>query len=515
MANGSENIEARLAAYIEGDLPDSERGAIEQYLAQNPAHRQLIEDLRGQKRQLSSLPRERAPAEVLDHLQSHLERQALLENVEDAASSMHINRWPQWTAVAAMLLLAVGLGFLVVQVLPGGNLNREQVAIAPPSVQQLPEVPALGDEERADRSLVEAAKRDENAADPDAKAFVGKGGFNTMSGRRGDDFVDKIASDMSKKSMDELEALALNNGSAIVVNTDDPLITQNLLASYLGRNEYAFKPVQPEVALNSKDVPAELKQKLQQEAPPAAQVQQQAIGSVVEKVNQRPEELKFNLKSEDAYLVVKNVSTEQAQSINRLLNEQRAGRQNARYYSNFDLYPELQDQRQRQVQEQITLQANAPLQEGVNSAANVLGRASDGAGSAPGAAPAPNPAPESAPNTAANVAGETAPANAGTQASTQPSEMQQALQSGTTNAAQVEHSQAKQGVAGGGELTDVLIVVRAEPAAAQNRVQSTDAAQTPAVQPTDVPAPGTTQPTDAPIEPIPTPATLPSTQPSE
>ena len=168
-----------------------------------------------------------AAVEVLDHLQSHLERQALLENVEEGADSMRINRWPQWGAVAAMLLLTVGLGALVFAMLPGGAFNHETVAIAPPSMQNLPSAPSLDakDESPEKRDAVaSAATRRES----DADAFLGKSGEPRLpadasdtvrSSKQSDDLTAK-PSEFSKGGGGPLPPatpdLALNNGSAIV-----------------------------------------------------------------------------------------------------------------------------------------------------------------------------------------------------------------------------------------------------------------------------------------------------------
>ena len=59
MAN-TENIEAKLCAYIDGDLDAQGRAEIEKHLAANPQHRGLIEQLSKQRDLLRQLPREEA-----------------------------------------------------------------------------------------------------------------------------------------------------------------------------------------------------------------------------------------------------------------------------------------------------------------------------------------------------------------------------------------------------------------------------------------------------------------------
>ena len=125
MAN-TENIEAKLCAYVDGELDPAGRAEIEAHLETNPQHRQLMTQLMQQRDLLSGLPRERAPEDLFESMQNQLERAVLLDG--DAApggaagGSPHIagriNRWPQRFAAAAVLLLAVGLAAVIYFVLP-------------------------------------------------------------------------------------------------------------------------------------------------------------------------------------------------------------------------------------------------------------------------------------------------------------------------------------------------------------------------------------------------------------
>src|SRR5262245_58072052 len=114
MAQNQEQIEARLCAYIDGELDAAERAEIEKHLASNPVHRKLIEELTGQRDLLKGLPREKAPAEISETLQSQLERSVLLGTPGEAMDEpiLRINRWPQRGAIAAIIMLTAGLGFL-------------------------------------------------------------------------------------------------------------------------------------------------------------------------------------------------------------------------------------------------------------------------------------------------------------------------------------------------------------------------------------------------------------------
>ena len=162
----TEHIEAKLAGFIDGDLPDADRAEIEAYLDGNPAHRTLIDEMRRQKQVLTQLPRATAPPEVLDHLQGYLERAALLGDAP-APGAMRIGRgratgeatpgakerkpaeasggraaggghgyghggghWGgQWGAIAAVLLLTAGLGSLIYAFLPSAGPGAKAIVL--------------------------------------------------------------------------------------------------------------------------------------------------------------------------------------------------------------------------------------------------------------------------------------------------------------------------------------------------------------------------------------------------
>ena len=118
MAN-TENIEAKLCAYVDGELDAAGRAEIEQHLATNPQHRQLMVELSEQRRLLGGLPRAKAPEDMLEAVQNQLERSALLDQgggdggpnpkscqkaeacprdgrpTQDRSASGGIFRWPQ------------------------------------------------------------------------------------------------------------------------------------------------------------------------------------------------------------------------------------------------------------------------------------------------------------------------------------------------------------------------------------------------------------------------------------
>src|SRR5437762_1407777 len=58
MPQSSEQIEAKLCAYLEGELDEQGRAEIEKHLAGNPAHRKLLAEVAGTRDLLRALPRD-------------------------------------------------------------------------------------------------------------------------------------------------------------------------------------------------------------------------------------------------------------------------------------------------------------------------------------------------------------------------------------------------------------------------------------------------------------------------
>jgi hypothetical protein len=128
--SNSEDIEARLCAYIEGELDGPARAEIERHLRANPAHQKLIDDLIRTRAMVRSLPRAQAPADVAEQFLGQLERTELLGSENDDVATVvgRINRWAQIRAIAAVLLLTGALAGLIYLALPPGA-NRDPKAV--------------------------------------------------------------------------------------------------------------------------------------------------------------------------------------------------------------------------------------------------------------------------------------------------------------------------------------------------------------------------------------------------
>jgi len=136
MSQNSETIEARLAAYVDGDLDAAGRAEIEKHLAANPQHRKMMQELMETRTMLRALPREKAPIELVETLQGQLERSSLLGQDGGVGEVIRISRWPQIVSVAAILLLAVGLATVVYVVVSPGQGPSYTINTPAPMVEE-------------------------------------------------------------------------------------------------------------------------------------------------------------------------------------------------------------------------------------------------------------------------------------------------------------------------------------------------------------------------------------------
>jgi hypothetical protein len=129
MAN-TEDIEAKLCAFVDGELDDAGKAEIQRHLATNPQHRRLLDELTQTRDYLRELPRAVAPPDILESLQGQLERAALLGDDAGASDTiLKIGHWSQAKAIAAVLVLAVGLGAIFYFMLPSTHVPPPEVAM--------------------------------------------------------------------------------------------------------------------------------------------------------------------------------------------------------------------------------------------------------------------------------------------------------------------------------------------------------------------------------------------------
>ncbi|HZZ43805.1 MAG TPA: hypothetical protein VFE58_12780 [Tepidisphaeraceae bacterium] len=134
MSSNTENTEAKLAAYVDGQLDPDQRAQIEQYLRANPDHQRLLADMIAQRQAVRDLPREKAPADIYDAMQAQLERSILLDDSGlNAPPSVRHSRRSQAFAIAAIALLAIGLAAVLYFALPSTRPNPVEIAATSPA----------------------------------------------------------------------------------------------------------------------------------------------------------------------------------------------------------------------------------------------------------------------------------------------------------------------------------------------------------------------------------------------
>jgi hypothetical protein len=258
----TEYIEARLCAYVEGELDAQGRAEIEQHLADNPQHRQLLEQLVEQRQLVRDLPREKAPEDLYESFASQLERSVLLEGDQrEHHEPMRISRRPQFFAAAAIVLLTITLAGVLLMVLPRGPARRpSEFAIAPapttapmalnviPATENVADklASAEGPENKAVAS--KSAALDDTRA-PMAKAFKRSDDvFAEGAGRQTLEQQSKSGAGQSQIFASDLDQrLSAINGArkpvVVTVSTNDPYHAQDQVRRYLVSNGISWQPL--------------------------------------------------------------------------------------------------------------------------------------------------------------------------------------------------------------------------------------------------------------------------------
>ncbi len=110
----------RLESYLDGTLEAGLRAEVDRELAINLPLRKLMGELASVRDWVSGLPRAAAPGDLVETFQGHLERSALLgeAGMPEGELVPRMDRWSHFMSVAAILLLATGLGLVLYKVLP-------------------------------------------------------------------------------------------------------------------------------------------------------------------------------------------------------------------------------------------------------------------------------------------------------------------------------------------------------------------------------------------------------------
>src|SRR5688572_12549692 len=104
-----DRIESKLAAYIDGQLSTEEAAEVERHLEADPRQRRVVEQMLRARHWLATLPRVRAPADLLESIDPTLERSALFADDSGSHSRWRTLVSPQALALAATLALVLTL----------------------------------------------------------------------------------------------------------------------------------------------------------------------------------------------------------------------------------------------------------------------------------------------------------------------------------------------------------------------------------------------------------------------
>lgn len=271
MSQNQEIIEAKLCAYVDGELDPDGRAEIEKHLEANPQHRRLLESLRATRDLLKWLPREPAPPELAETLNGQLERSVLLDDDQET-SQRHV--FPRILAAAAIIVLTAGLAAAVFFALPKAQRNVVAIRGAGDATSHSalsagtpvgPSTLPLSLDERLHQDGAPADKvaDQENsvaAASPVARAMdVGK----RLESQESREELEKLANQVTQNSAaywaNDASVLRnatepLNHALVVLVRSNNPDGAQRQLTQYLRTNGIQWKPAEP-ANLNGQGAP--------------------------------------------------------------------------------------------------------------------------------------------------------------------------------------------------------------------------------------------------------------------
>lgn len=122
---GKRSIDEQISAYLDDQLSSAERAEVDRQLSESPQLRQQLEQMRKLRTLLNELPRHSAPPELADSVLGDLERQMLLSDDLDSTPRGGLpSGWSRNLAVAAVLVLGVGVGFTVYNMFQIGHVAK-------------------------------------------------------------------------------------------------------------------------------------------------------------------------------------------------------------------------------------------------------------------------------------------------------------------------------------------------------------------------------------------------------
>lgn len=239
MPSNQEIIEAKLCAYIDNELDAAERAEIEKHLATNPQHRRLIEELRRTSALVHNLPRESAPAELAEAFNAQLERTILLEGASDRQTPAGMSRghFTQYAAVAAIIILTLGLAFVVYMELPSLN-SRPQIV---QNLSRATPVPTTDSEAIAEAPAGRAAAAVPNHATRELDATAAAAPVAPLVPAASD-----AASALSLRETGDEQKKSTVRPVVVVIHASDPGQTRKALVTYLVQRDIPWEPADGE-----------------------------------------------------------------------------------------------------------------------------------------------------------------------------------------------------------------------------------------------------------------------------
>ena len=153
MTDNASHLREQLSAYLDGELTPAEVEAIEAVLAADAELAAELERIRRTRQLVRGLPRAAAPDDLADRVLAQAERQRLVAGRPTAPRAAASMRWLRYAAAAAVLLVAAGVGFVIVLTWQATR-NAGDLATAPqtrPAVDEYGLATEDGDGRRADK----------------------------------------------------------------------------------------------------------------------------------------------------------------------------------------------------------------------------------------------------------------------------------------------------------------------------------------------------------------------------
>lgn len=156
--------ETLLSAYIDGELPPDERARVEQWLAEQPEGRQLLEELRSIKTSLERLPRYRLPHDFSEQVLRQAEREMLTSRGEAQPPRGFFRQRFRRPVLWASLALAAGLLLMIFDRDRRQPAALREVALAPGEAQDGPAIGAPAGETAESNERLSEELPDSSAA---------------------------------------------------------------------------------------------------------------------------------------------------------------------------------------------------------------------------------------------------------------------------------------------------------------------------------------------------------------